>query len=296
MRLNKLVLTVAAIIMVFLFMGRTDVRAAEYLENPIISMVKYEVTNGKIVPGEDFTLKITLKNNSETMAVRNFLVDVDNPTGVAPVYGTASQTYVDEMQPGEERVFSYDYNSWATIGGETSEFHVTVVTDVNRNYIILRIPTGLDAPFSILTTRIPDSVEQGKLATATATFTVLGKENIRDVSLELLVNGETYDKSAIGILTPGTTKTQGVSFNLPQSGEYTAELVLHYENEVGADQSIHAGSGYITITDGSNQTEEGSSNMIDEKDNTNQVMMLGVAGIVVLMCFLGITVLIRKRR
>ena len=79
------------------------------LENsPYIMVESYELSDEKIVPGEDFTLSLTLKNYSVSVTARDVLVNVENPGGIAPVYGTVSQTWVDEMGPGETATVSFD--------------------------------------------------------------------------------------------------------------------------------------------------------------------------------------------
>ena len=55
---------------------------------------KYTVENERIVPGQDFTLTLTLKNYSNTNTATNIMLNVENPEGVAPVHGTTSQVFV----------------------------------------------------------------------------------------------------------------------------------------------------------------------------------------------------------
>lgn len=55
------------------------------LENsPYIMVESYELSDEKIVPGEDFTLSLTLKNYSVSVTARDVLVNVENPGGIAP--------------------------------------------------------------------------------------------------------------------------------------------------------------------------------------------------------------------
>ena len=111
--------------------------------SPYIMLESYEVSNEKIVPGEDFTLTLTLKNYSVSATAKNVLVDISNPAGIAPVYGTVSQTWVEEMGPGETATVSFDYTSSVDITGDYLDFYITMVGEVT-NYITLRAPVGSD--------------------------------------------------------------------------------------------------------------------------------------------------------
>ena len=150
--------------------GASKVHATSASGAPLLTVEKYEVTEGKIVPGNDFTLTLTLKNNGSEPA-DDMLLNVDNPSGVAPVYGTTSQVFVKSIQPGEKKDISIDYNSFLSITGEVLEFRITIV-GYNNNYVLLRIPTGSDSPFSVLSSSIPSEIQKGERVNASATFTV----------------------------------------------------------------------------------------------------------------------------
>ena len=121
------------------------------LENsPYIMVESYELSDEKIVPGEDFTLSLTLKNYSVSVTARDVLVNVENPGGIAPVYGTVSQTWVDEMGPGETATVSFDYTSSVEITGDYLDFSITMIGGSTANYITLRAPVGSDTPFSVM--------------------------------------------------------------------------------------------------------------------------------------------------
>ena len=50
--------------------------ATEVENRPIIMLEKYSVTNDKIVPGEDFTLTLYLKNCNESVDAENIMLDI----------------------------------------------------------------------------------------------------------------------------------------------------------------------------------------------------------------------------
>lgn len=261
---------------------------------PLLTVEKYEVTEGKIVPGNDFTLTLTLKNNG-TEPAADMLLNIDNPAGVAPVYGTTSQVFVKSIEPGEKKVVSLDYNSWTSITGETLEFRITIV-GYNNNYVLLRIPIGSDSPFSVISSNIPTEIQKGERVNASATFTVLGTENIRDVALVLAVNGEEVGSSAIGIVTHGTTKTQGISFTIPQEGTYPVELFLRYQSETGTDQNVMIASESVQVVKESSQSGYQTNVVPQQEETINQKDSLVIGGVLILVVFFGVLVFVTKRR
>ena len=267
--------------------------ATEVKSIPMITVEGYEVTEGRIVPGNDFTLTLTLKNNSSTSA-EDMLINIENPIGVAPVYGKTSQVFVKTMEPGATRVLSFDYVSSTSINSENLEFHVTIVGSAN-NYVVLRIPTGSDTPFSVVSTSIPDEVQTGDRNTASATFTVLGSENIRDVALILRINGEDMASSAIGIVSPGTTKTQGVSFDMPYEGDYLLELFLRYQDEMGTDRLIKVGEDTVQVSIRTAEVVGSGNNNPEQQNEQFQKRALMIGGILILVLFFG-TIIIASRK
>ena len=63
-RIQKNIFRILAFCVALLLCGSTplNVKATETLTGPMVVVDSYQVTNEKIVPGEDFTLTLTLKN------------------------------------------------------------------------------------------------------------------------------------------------------------------------------------------------------------------------------------------
>lgn len=269
--------------------------------SPYIMVESYELSNEKIVPGEDFTLTLTLKNYSKNATAEDVLVNVVNPAGIAPVYGTVSQTWVDEIKPGETADVSFDYTSSIEIIGDYLDFNITMVGG-STNYITLRAPVGSDSPFAILAVSIPEQINVREVSSASVSFRVLGEENVRNVSLEIALNGESLSKSTIGILTAGTTRTQSISMTGHIPGDYEAELILYYDDEADQNQSVVVGNANIKIVQPvteqpDNRSEEDVSiNEVQKPDQNNRIVLLGVGGVLILGIFTVVAILARRKR
>ncbi len=299
-RIKKSICSILAFGLALLACGTAtlNVKAAEVLTGPMVVVDSYQVTNEKIVPGEDFTLTLMLKNYNMNEAADEVLLDISNPEGVAPVYGTVSQFYVGDIGPGESKEITVEYNSWTTITSDTLDFYVTIVTSVNQNYITLRVPAGSDSPFSILGSNVPAEVGTNELANFSLTFKVLGEENVGNVALTLNYNGEVISKSQIGALTPGTTKTQQLSTYFAQTGDYTLDLGLEYVDEAGQFQTDTVMSTTVSVVDKDDSTIGNDpytgTNIAD--NGGDNLLLLGVSGILILAIFLVVIIMLRKNK
>lgn len=302
-RVKKYMRIMAAVMAAVLLLGTNamDAFAAEAVAAaPMVVIDKYEVTDEKIVPGEDFTLTITLTNYNPTATAKEVLLDIDNPDGVAPVYGTVSQVFVGDIGPGESKEISLEYNSWTTIITNTLDFYVTVITSMNQNYIVLRVPAGSDSPFSVLSANVPESVVVNENLSLSVAFQVLGEDNVSNVALTVYHDGQQIADSQIGILTPGVTKTQQVSMSLPETGEYALELALEYMDTAGQDIVVPIGTALVSVVDSDSVDVEQNfiddSNVDDSNSETNAILLMGVSGILIIGIFLIVIIISRKNR
>lgn len=302
-RVKKYMRIMAAVMAAVLLLGTNamDAFAAEAVAAaPMVVIDKYEVTDEKIVPGEDFTLTITLTNYNPTATAKEVLLDIDNPDGVAPVYGTVSQVFVGDIGPGESKEISLEYNSWTTIITNTLDFYVTVITSMNQNYIVLRVPAGSDSPFSVLSANVPESVVVNENLSLSVAFQVLGEDNVSNVALTVYHDGQQIADSQIGILTPGVTKTQQVSMSLPETGEYALELALEYMDTAGQDIVVPIGTALVSVVDSDSVDVEQNfiddSNVDDSNSETNAILLMGVSGILIIGIFLIVIIILRKNR
>lgn len=267
--------------------------------SPYIMVESYELSNEKIIPGEDFTLTITLKNYSLSASAKNVLVDISNPAGIAPVYGTVSQTWVEKMGPGETATVSFDYTSSMDIKGDYLDFYVTMVGEVT-NYITMRVPVGSDSPFSVLAVNIPEQVGISGNSSASVSFRVLGDENVRNVSLEFTLDGESISKSTVGILTAGTTRTQSISVAGIAPGRFNASLILYYDDEADQTQSVIVGSATVQVIDDTKTeaTRENLGEIVGETDDSQRsdIVLLGAGGILILGIFTIVLLIVRKKK
>ena len=298
---NKL--SILAGILCFILFGSSilNVQASQNgvmdISDPVIVVDKYMLTEEKVVPGKEFTLTLTLKNVGRGEPAKDIIVDIANPGGISPVYGTVSQVYVDEIPVGETRDISVEYLANAAVASIYLDFNVTILADdAAPNYVTVRVPVGTDVPFDILSDKFPESVLAGENATSVVSFVVLGDENLKDVSHVVLVDGVVYSSNTIGSLSPGANRTQNttVAFSIP--GEYNVDIVLTYMDKAEQEQRFVVSSQKITVQEQENNVIIDSQGNVGEGNADKQkTLVLGLAGVIVIAIFL-IAVVLRKKK
>ena len=256
----------------------------------------YSITNERIIPGEPFELTLVIRNASPSIKAENALVDITEPSGVAPEYGKVSEFYLGDIEPNSSRTIQLKYDTWTSITTDTLDFNVLIVTEDKTHTTTLRIPSGAEEPFAILSLDIPDSGKQGESLSTSLTFKVLSEENIKDVAYIVKVDEEEKVSSSIGIMKPGATKTSAAALSVSDAGKHTIEVLLRYSDETGQMRYMEAGKKTVTIEKKAIQ-QAASEDSIGEdvkEAGPNYVGMGALAAVIVLLFFTVVLILKKK--
>lgn len=294
-RLSKKHIIVLVMGIVLLFpCFRVEVTAAETTNAPMILLDKYAVTDERIVPGEEFTLTLTFKNYSSDKAAEGLLIDIMNPGGIMPIYGTVSQVYIEEIPAGGSKEVSVDYVADTILENASVDFSMTIIgAGVAQNFVTVRVPVGTDFPFYVLSAKFPSSVAVGENATSSLTFEVIGDANIRNVTHVLSVDGTVIGSNTIGSVYSGTTRTQNTTVAFAEAGEYTVDIEIQYIDKADQQQSYLVGSKSVTVYEEDDDVI--ASNETENRSETDKSLLLGLGGIVLLAVLL-LVILINKKK
>lgn len=264
---------------------------------PTIILEQYSVTDEQIVPGEEVTLTLYLKNCSTNTDANNVLLDITNPDGMIPLYGTVSQIYIDKIAAGETKEVSVDYYAETSIDTTFVDFSLTVIVGTTAsNYISLRVPSGMDVPFSVISSQFPESVVAGDNATSALTFEVLGDENVRSVVHTISVNGELIGSSTIGTVTPGTIRTQNTIVTFREPGEYQVDIGIEYIDQTDQRQNYTIESTKVTVFENNGEAMFVPSEYENIKnEEMHKSLLLGISGVGIL-AILVLVMLIRRKK
>lgn len=300
--MRKIIKAVLGVVMMLslLWTNNSDALATGVTEivKPYIIVESYQVSEGRIIPGEKFTLTLNLKNSSEIATATDVLIDIENPYGVAPVYGTVSQKYIGNIEPAQSVQVSFEYDAWETITNNTLDFSVAIIAEQRTNYVMLRVPAGADNPFNVLELTIPERVIATEMTSLSLSYRVVGKSNVNNVLFQVVSNGEVLGSSTGGNITVGATKNQNISVNFPGAGEYVLDFYMKYQAEDGTQESVLIDSRVINVEpknlslDGYGQTGIPQE---EQPDNT-RIMILILGGVLILTIFVVIAIIMKKKR
>jgi len=210
-----------------------------------------------------------------------------------------SQTYLGTMAPGESKTVTYEYDSWPSITNETLDFSIVLASRSNTNYVTVRVSTGTENIFNIMAMNGPTEVYEDESASISLNFRVLGEENVSNVVLRVDCNGETIGTSQVGSLIAGTTKTQSVSFQITEPGDYTAEYYMEYVGADGRAESEFLGTKQIEIkkveVNAGEEQLPGGDTLVQEPDYTD-ILILVLSGTLILAIFIVSAIILKKKR
>lgn len=289
------------------FHGKISVCASEIPANDTMLLVTgYEVTNETITPGNDFTLTVKLSNLSKNVDAKNVFVVVFNPDGVAPKYGTVSQTYIEALDAGKETEVSFPYNSWETIQADALNFSVNVYDGTSSSVTQLRVPVGRLVDFDVDDVTVPVEYEANRTEYVSARIMNLGNKGVSNVAMVARSNGKEIASTSIGTMSAGTAKTQSVSVTFEEEGTYSFELVLTYVSGDGTSKEYTIFSDKVTVREKSEdlvsqsepveKMDDTEGQDIKLKTQTQSIVVVCVSGILLIAVCCIILLLLQKRK
>jgi len=265
----------------------------------------YEVTDTTIVPGNDFTLRVKVKNPSNDVTVKNVLVMITNPTGVIPQYGEVGTAVIESLEPGSIGEVSFRYSSDLNIKTSDLNFGVGVFYDNLSTSTQIRVPVGRMADFAVEEVSVPEQLIVGKAGYASAMMENLGETGVSNVVMVARCNGKDIATANIGTISAKTVKTQSFSLMFEEVGQYAVDLVLTYTNGEGQNKEFLMSSGIVQVVeeedfvkknDPENAKPVDTSEPEQEEGNSN-LLLLSVSGILLIgLCCVILILLYRRKK
>lgn len=238
-------------------------------ESALLYVTGYEVTNGTIVPGEEFTLTLVLENFSSTVSAEHVMVVIDNPVGIVPEYGTVTQAYIDLVEPGTTKEVSFRYTSATDISASEIYFSAHATSDSYSTTTRLIIPVGRMTDFGVESYTVPEKCVVNKTEYVSAMVRNTGRIGVSNVVMVARSDGKDIASADIGAMSAGTSKTQYVGVTFSEEGQHTFELLLTYEDEAGQQKEYVISSERILVA-ADVETEVSDSQTQPGEDVTTQ--------------------------
>lgn len=266
----------------------------------------YEVTNATIVPGDDFTLKVLVTNQSQDVTVRDIMVMITNPTGVIPEYGEVGTDVIDSLAPGATGEVFFRYSSDTYIKTSDLNFVVGVYYDNLSANAQIRVPVGKVADIAIEQFTMPENMAAGKHGYASAVIENLDETGISNVVMVARCDGKDIATANIGTISAKTIKTQSLSLLFEEVGQYAVDLVLTYTNGEGHNKEFMISSGivqvvaeeeYIEKSEGENAKPVIDTPEPEKEAGISNILLLSVSGILLIgLCCVILILLYRRKK
>ena len=268
-------------------------------------VVGYEVTNETIIPGNDFALKVQVKNQSADVTVRDAVVVITNPSGVIPEYGKVGTALIESMAPGSTEEICLRYSSDSDIKTTELNFTVGVFYDNLSTSAQIRIPVGKMTDFAVEKSSMPEKMVVGTVGYASAMVENLEETGVSNVVMVARCNGNDIASANIGTISAKTYKTQSVSLMFEQEGQYAVDLLLTYTNGAGENKEYTISSSIIQVVaeekmtdnaDGANAIPADKQENEPEKGISN-LLLFSISGVLLIgLCCVILILLYRRKK
>lgn len=275
----------------------------EKTEESLLYITDYSVTNETIIPGKEFTLKMTLKNFSSKVTAENIIVMIDNPEGVVPEYGTVSVEYIDSLAPKATKTLKFVYNADSKIEASELNFLVYASSDSFHTSTPIRIAVGKEGDIVVEEYTAPEKYVAGKTDYISALVENVSGGIVNNVVMVAMCDDKEIASATIGTMPAGASKTQYVSVTFDEPGQHSYELLLKYTDEEGTNKEYSIGSGMLIVSDAgvSNITNAGQSNVPEQQvtqDNSgaNNFVIICTIGILLIAVCCVVLILLYRRK
>lgn len=268
-------------------------------------VVGYEVTNETIIPGNDFALKVQVKNQSTDVTVKDAVVVITNPSGVIPEYGKVGTALIESLAPGSTEEICFRYSSDSDIKTSELNFAVGVFYDNLSTSAQIRISVGKMTDFAVEKSSMPEKMVAGTVGYASAMVENLEETGVSNVVMVARCNGKDIASANIGTISAKTYKTQSVSLMFEEEGQYAVDLLLTYTNGAGENKEYTISSSIVKVVaeeetidnnDGENAIPADNQETAPEKGISN-ILLLSISGVLLIgLCCVILILLYRRKK
>lgn len=264
-------------------------------ESAVVDIETYEVVEGGLNPGEQITLKMRVKNNSDVSDARNAVVTFESANGaLAPVYGDDNQIYIGTIPAGQtidvvvDAVVNTQYNADAA----QMKCYFTYVSGVVslNNTVSINIPSNVSGNLITEGVVVAENATVGVNSLVSIRCRNEGTATIADA--KLVVTGKVQEENKEILLpTIGASKTIAEDYyvNFTENGIQSLQLELQYTDTKGNLCVVDCGEYKVNVTNNVAGTEYDA--VVEQVEGTSsmllKVILLGAAALMIVGVTLG---------
>lgn len=222
---------------------------------PRVMVSDYQVQEGKVIGGKEFTLKVTLKNTA-SKAVKNVKLTLSTENGeILPVEG-AGTAYISEIAADSEQEFTFKMKA---ISGLTEKsYKMTIKTEYESNggyeYTVdesIFLPVVMEQRFSVTDVFMENAdVQLGDTVEISAMVNNMGEGSLYNVVAT--VKGDNLEEmsSYVGNIEPGKSGMVDIitKASVVTAGDHKKnEIIISYEDKEGVS-AVYKEEIYVNVT------------------------------------------------
>lgn len=303
---NKISKLMLATLMMFVTVFANVKMPAMAADKALLYVTGYEVTNETITPGEDFVLTVYLENYSDTIPAENVIVNIANPDGVIPEYGTVSTEYIDRIDASEKKVLKFNYSANSELNKTELNFNVSVLSDSSSTSSQLRIPVGRMTDFEVENKTVPTKMVTGKVSYVSAQLKNVSKTALTNVVMVARCDGVDLASASMGTISTNSFKTQNVGIAFYTPGKQAIDLVVTYTDGNSEDKEFVISSSIVAVNDeevisNDDLDEVGENNNVTTAENDgllgmSKLMLLSISGVMFIGVCCVVLILVYRRK
>ena len=273
---------------VIIFCLQNDIAYATNNENtskPRILLEKYEITDGRLVPGANVKMSMTFKNESATADARDVLVTYSTENNdINPVFGASNQFYIDKIPAKETRTIEVkmevsqeiDMRQMSEDTTENASKNVKLSMNIKyrtssggeeSNELNILLPVTQECVLDIKNVSLADNVKLGADSLVSLVYANTGISSVYNVVMH--IQGEIPDDqktSKIGNVGTGAQQAIDYYITLQKEGKQVVKINFTYEDEDGNEYSTEEKEYTIYVED----TATIEPNSADDSQNMNE--------------------------
>ena len=270
-------------------------------ESAVVNIESYEVEEGVLIPGEQVTLNLTLKNNSKTVPAENVVLTLESANyALLPVYGEDNQIYVGTIEAGSTKEVSVKATVNTSYDTEAAQLkiqysYISGATPLSNSTAIY-IPTYASGNLVAESTVVAGNTTVG--ARTLVSIKYLNASTADITELKLVIDGNITDESKeikLPTASAGKSYTSDYYVTFAESGIQTVTIQYQYTDSQGNNYVTDCGSYKINVTN--EVASDSSATVVQEGTNVASMVvrfiMLTAVGVAVLTL---IVIYLRKRK
>ena len=263
-------------------------------DSAVIDIENYEVAEGGLNPGEQVTLKIKVKNNSEISNAENTVVTLEATNGaLAPVYGEDNQVYIGTVPAGQTKevvvnaVVSKQFN--ADSAQLKCSFDYVSGTVALSNSVSINIPANVSGNLIAESTVVAENATMGVNSLVSIRCKNAGTTAITDGKLVITGNVQEENKEIqLPNIASGKTISEDYYVSFTEIGIQNLQLEYQYTDTKGNTCTVDCGEYKVNVTNDVTKME--NNVVVEQVEGTSPfILEIILLGAVVLMAA-GVTI------